>query len=137
MGRDAPMTEDGAVRPVTQRVPAEDNEDLVSGGARAAIATAGPDGPDCVPVVVRREGGIRVGIDPEMVPPDQRRGRVVLVADGGGYWFELRAAVWRGALVPEDDDGTAPSDDGLVWFRLETRRVVAWDYGRLREDPAG
>jgi hypothetical protein len=45
--------------------------------------------------------------------------------------------VWRGTVTPESDDRTGrPGEDGLVWFRLDPARVVAWDYGCLHEEPA-
>lgn len=122
---------------MTQRVPVGEISDLLAGSARAAMAYAGPDGPECVPVVVRTDGGIHVGMTPDAIAPAGSRQRVVLVIDDGRYWFQLRAALWRGTLAPEEDDGTAPAGDGLVWFRLEPQRSAAWDYGRLREEPAG
>lgn len=127
---------DSAVR-VTQRVSLTDVEDLLSAPARAAVAYAGPDGPECVPVVVRRDGGIRIGVYQDAVDTLGAPDRVVLVIDDGAYWFELRAAVWRGTVAPERTGGRDRSDDdGLVWFRLDPLRFVAWDYGQLREDPA-
>lgn len=130
------MGASGAAVRVTQRVSVADVEDLVSGSARAAIAYAGPDGPECVPVVVRRDGGIRIGVHPDAVATLGVPERVVLVIDDGAFWFELRAAVWRGTVTSEPMSGRArPDDDGLVWFRLDPRRFVAWDYGQLREDP--
>jgi hypothetical protein len=99
------------------------------------VAYAGPDGPECVPVVVRCDEGIRVGLDPDLLLTTGAPERVVLVVDDGAYWFELRAAVWRGTVAPEgDEDRSGRSGDGLVWFRLDPLRCVAWDYGRLREE---
>lgn len=111
---------------VTQRVTLAEVDDLLAGPARACVAYVGPDGPECEPVVVRRDDGIRVGFLPAAAPPGAPE-RAVLVIDDGAYWFELRAAVWRGTLAPDGDD------DGLVWFRLDADRFTAWDYGQLRE----
>jgi hypothetical protein len=116
-------------------VPLADVEDLFSRPARAAVGWAGPAGPECVPVVAERDGGIRIGLYPGAIPATGAR--VVLVVDAGAYWFELRAAVWRGTVAPDDAGTGGSGDDGLVWFRLEPVRFAAWDYGRLREDPAG
>src|SRR5262249_60626927 len=44
-----------------------DVEDLLSRPARAAIAYAGPNGPECVPVVVRRDGSVRIGVHSDTV----------------------------------------------------------------------
>lgn len=122
---------------VTQRVPLAEVEDLLSGPARAAVAYAGPDGPECVPVVVQRDGGIRIGAYPGAVATIGAPERVVLVIDDGADWFELRAAVWRSTVAPEGTGGSErPDDEGFIWFRLDPLRFVAWDYGRLREVPA-
>jgi len=50
---------------------------------------------------------------------------VVLVVDDGPQWFRLRALTIRGTAVPP----------GKGCYRVEPRRVVAWDYGALREVP--
>lgn len=121
---------------MTQRVPLAEVEDLLSRPARAAIAYVGPDGPECVPVVVRRDGTIRIGMDPDAVPATGAPERIVLVVDDGGCWFDLRAAVWRGSVTAEDGGTGRSADDGLAWFALDPVRVVAWDYGRLHEEPA-
>lgn len=93
------------------------------------MAYVGPDGPEAVPVVIRQDGdGIRIGLHPDAAFTSAAPERVVLVMDDGSYWFELRAAVWRGTVETEGDD------EGLVWLRLDPARVVAWDYGRLREE---
>jgi hypothetical protein len=131
------VTTDQARPRVTQRVPLADVDDLLTRPARAAVAYVGPDGPDCVPVVVRRDDGIRIGMDADAEPATGVPGRVALVVDDGRWWYELRAAVWRGTVTPESDDRTGrPGEDGLVWFRLDPARVVAWDYGCLHEEPA-
>lgn len=111
---------------VTQRVPLAGIGSLLAGSARAAVAYVGPDGPECEPVVARLDDGIRVGFLPDAAPATVPE-RAVLVIDDGAWWFELRAAVWRGTLAPDGDD------DGLVWFRLDAGRFTAWDYGQLRE----
>jgi hypothetical protein len=111
-------------------VPVADVEDLLSGPARAAVAYTGPDGLESVPVVVRRDDGLHVGLDPDAIARTDAPERVVLVVDDGAYWFELRAAVWGGTVAVEGND------EGLVWFRLDPVRFVAWDYGRLREESA-
>lgn len=120
-------------RRVTQRVSLGDVEDLLTRPARAAIAYTGSDGPECLPVVVSTDGGMRIGVHPDHYPADGLPDRLVLLVDDGGYWFELRAAVWRGAVEP-DADRTGEAD--LVWLRFEPRRFAAWDYGQLHEETA-
>jgi hypothetical protein len=119
---------------VTQRVSLAEIEEVLPEHARAAVAFAGPDGPECVPVLVRRDGEFHIGLYPDALSTAGLPDRVVLVVDDGHYWFELRAAVWRGTVTFADEDRAAPGDDGLVWLRFRQLRVVAWDYARLREE---
>jgi hypothetical protein len=130
------MTTDRDRPRVTQRVPVADVDDLLTRPARAAIAYVGPDGPECVPVVVRRDGAIHIGTNGDAVPATDVPERVVLLADDGRWWFQLRAAVWRGTVAPEGDRDGPPDRDGVVWFRLDPVRTVAWDFGSLHEEPA-
>ena len=115
--------------PVTQRVRAADVADLDREPGRAALAFSTDDGPEAVPVVVRRTGdGLMVGALPGAVPtppPD----RPVVVVDDGRWWFELRAIVRRGPLSRAPEGA-----DGLEWFRLDPDREVAWDYGQLHRE---
>jgi hypothetical protein len=131
------MTPSHDVR-VTQRVPLEEVETLLSGGARAAVAFAGADGPECLPVVLRRgDDGMRFGVRFEALMLGAPPTRVTLVVDDGTFWFELRAAVWRGSAVPETTAAIDGMDvGGLRWFQLESSSVIAWDYGLLHEEPA-
>jgi len=120
---------------VTQRVSLEEIEEVLPKHARAAVAFAGPDGPECVPVLVRRDGDLQIGLYRAGLSTAGWPDRLVLVVDDGHYWFELRAAVWRGTVTFADEDGTGASgDDGLVWLRFQPLSVVAWDYARLREE---
>ncbi len=130
------MTTNDAAGRVTQRVRLEEVEAALLREGRAAVALVGPEGPECIPVVVRGDGDLYIGLYPDALPAAGWPDRVVLVVDDGRYWFDLRAAVWRGTVTPVDEDrASASGADGLVWLRLQPRRVVAWDYGRLREEP--
>jgi hypothetical protein len=142
----APASTEGCVRltmkkhpgRVSQRVPLAEIAEVLPQHTRAAVAFAGPDGPECVPVVTRRDADLLIGLNRCALSTAALPDRVVLVVDAGHYWFELRAAVWRGTVKLADEGSTdASGDDGLVWLRLHPRRVVAWDYGRLHEESAG
>jgi hypothetical protein len=56
---------------------------------------------------------------------------VVLVRDDGPYWFQLRGITVRGiakrGVLPIEASG-----QHLIRYSIEPRRVLAWDYGRLR-----
>ncbi len=109
---------------------AEDLPRLATDPPRAALAFATRDGPQCLPVVVRCDHDqIRIGIDRASLPENGAPERAVLLVDDGRYWFELQAIVRRGTLEPTASSGTN------AWFRLTTQHEVAWDYGRLHEEP--
>ena len=59
--------------------------------------------------------------------PDLVGRNVVVIADDGPQWFRLRSLTVRGTASPLDDNNT---------YRVAPRRVVAWDYGSLREASA-
>lgn len=50
---------------------------------------------------------------------------VVLVVDDGPYWFQLRGVSVRGTARR-----LAPGR-----FALDPRRILAWDYGAIRDQP--
>ncbi|MFZ0831544.1 MAG: pyridoxamine 5'-phosphate oxidase family protein, partial [Mycobacterium sp.] len=55
--------------------------------------------------------------------PDLGGHNVVVVADDGPQWFRLRSLTVRGTAAAVGDNT----------YRVAPRRVVAWDYGSLRE----
>jgi hypothetical protein len=56
----------------------------------------------------------------------------VLVIDDGRYWFQLRGVSVRGIANRIDTPAGAAAQ--LAWYAVETRRVLAWDYGAVREE---
>ena len=64
------------------------------------------------------------------VCPDLSHREVVLVIDDGPYWFQLRGLSVRGIAAPAA--GTAA--DGLAWYTIAVRRILAWDYGAIRAE---
>jgi hypothetical protein len=118
---------------VTQRVGGNDLVHLVSDPPRAAIAFATESGPMCVPVVVRRvDDEFLLGVDSAALPAAAPSGNAVLLVDDGRYWFELQAIIRRGVLEPLPEERANP----LRWVRFHPQHEVAWDYGRLRQEPA-
>jgi len=114
---------------VTPHAYPEDLADLLAAPVRGAVAFAGRDGPECLPVLVDGRDGVRFGVRRGAVPEERLPEVVTLVVDDGLSWFELRGMLWRGTTVPQGDRG-----DGLAWYRLDPRRVAAWDYGQVHED---
>jgi len=56
---------------------------------------------------------------------------VVLLRDGGAYWFELRGISVRG-LARHVDPPAPEGSERLTWYAIEPRRVLAWDYDAIR-----
>jgi hypothetical protein len=132
---------------VTQRVALAALGDLDAAPGRAALAFADERGPVVVPAAVRPvEDRLMVGIERRELPDGPSPQRATLVLDDGQYWFELRAIVRRGTVEPMEDGGedaaTEVTDGGdghdpLVWLAFSTTSAIAWDYGRLHEEPTG
>lgn len=119
---------------VTQRVVVDEVADLVTRAPRAAIAFAGDDGPQILPVALRVDGEMMsLGVDRGAVPEGGLPSQVTLVSDDGRFWFELRAVVWRGVAASAPEAGGTTDEERLTWYRFEPRRVAAWDYSRLHE----
>jgi hypothetical protein len=76
-----------------------------------------------------------IGLSVDALPATGFPDRVVLVVDEGAYWFDLRAAVWRGTVTERTVGPVSAGDDSLVWFHFEPLHFAGWDYGRLHEEP--
>lgn len=106
--------------------------DLLDRPPRATLAVVDGGRVDVLPVQVQyRADAVRFGIPPgartDFVDRD-----VVLLVDDGAFWFELRGVSVRGRARPVEA-GAPAAVDGLVWYAIEPRRVLAWDYNSLRE----
>jgi hypothetical protein len=122
------------LRRVTRNIDPERAADLVDGTARACICFAGQDGPDARPIVLRQRAGRYLAGGGALLAGSLRPGQeVVVLADEGIHWFDLRAVYIRGRVRP----GGVPGDAsvGSAWFEVVPIKVVAWDYGQLREEP--
>ena len=116
-----------AVRRVTRDVEPAAVGDLLAHPPRATLAFTEGDAVEVLPVrAVARDGADTFGVRPEGAP-DLAGREVVLVRDDGPYYFQLRGVTVRGIAR------RAPSEGGLIWYAIEPSRVVAWDYGAMRE----
>jgi hypothetical protein len=95
--------------------------DLLERPPRAALAFIRDGEAEIVPVHARCEADA-FAFD-AAVPLDGQE--VVLVIDDGPYWFQLRGVSVRGTARQ-----VAPGR-----YALPARRVVAWDYGTIHEEP--
>jgi hypothetical protein len=115
---------------VTRDVEPAALRDLLAHPVRATVAFVGGDGVDLVPVRARCAAGSYLFGVAAGAAPDVAGREVVLVIDDGRYWFELRGVSVRGAARRIDSPGET---DGLSWYAIAARRVLAWDYGTIRE----
>lgn len=102
--------------------------DLALAPPRAALACLVDDEIRLFPVEVTLDEpaepaeSTRVVTVPDGIP-DLAGRNVVVIADDGPQWFRLRSLTVRGTARPVDDRT----------YRVAPRRVVAWDYGSLRD----
>lgn len=124
-------TATGKVRVViTRDVETSAVADLALSPPRAALAANGDDGLILLPVHMTLEAPADPASSPRIVQvpqdhPDLAERSVVVVADDGSQWFRLRSLIVRGLA----------KDIGDCAYRIVPERIVAWDYGSLREVP--
>jgi hypothetical protein len=119
------------VKRVTRDVELSALRDLLDRPPRATVAFVDGGGVSLLPARARCSVTQHLfGVSLSAVP-DLTGREVVLVIDDGPYWFELRGVSVRGIAA-----GVAlPSGGGdLAWYAIEPRRVLAWDYGTIREE---
>jgi len=125
--------EASAARHVTRDVEPWAVRDLMDDPPRATVAFVERDAVDALPVRARFAGGRHLfGVVAERAP-DLGGREVLLVRDGGAYWFELRGISVRGLAERVDPPG-AGAPERLAWYAVAPRRVLAWDYGAIREE---
>ena len=117
---------------VTRNIDPGCARDLLERVPRACIAFASDHGPQGQPIALVWHDGRYLADIPE--DADRRPGsdqEVVLLIDEGIYFFDLRAIYIRGRVKPAEAPRDAPS--GRTWFEVVPSKMVAWDYGALRE----
>ncbi len=112
--------------PVTRDVALGELSDLLARPPRASVTFIDGDGVVIAPVRARFVGDQpRVGLPAG--GPDLEGREVIVLVDDGPWWFRLRGASFRG-VARRDTEA-----DGIVWWAVAPRRVLAWDYGTVRE----
>lgn len=120
------------VRRVTRDVDLVAVRDLLDQPPRATVAFVDDDGgPAVLPARAQVDGDRRLFAVAAGAAPILDRREVVLVIDDGPYWFQLRGVSMRGIANRVDAPMGAPAL--LAWYAVDTRRVLAWDYGAVRE----
>jgi hypothetical protein len=118
---------------VTRDVSVAALRDLVETPPRATVAFMDGGAVDIVPARARctadtHQFGV---VSDAALSLDQRE--VVLVIDAGANsWFKLRGFSVRGVAVHVQPPAAEGSD--LTWYAIEPRRILAWDYGAIREE---
>ena len=125
------MKRDASTTRISRDVEAEHVADLALAPPRAALAASIDGTIHLLPATVTladpsdpRSSARLVQLPADA--PDLTGRDIVLVTDDGPQWFRLRALTIRGLAEPA----------GNQRYHVEPRRVVAWDYGSLREAPA-
>jgi len=126
------MNEPGGapLRRVTRDVEPAALRDMADRPPRASVAFVDGDAVDVLPARARLSSDTYQFAVSADVSPDLTRREVVLVIDDGPYWFQLRGLSVRGVA----ERLPLAAADGLVWYAIAARRILAWDYGALREE---
>jgi hypothetical protein len=124
---------DGRVKHVTRDVEVHAVGDLLEHAPRATLAFVDGDAVDLLPVRSRLSDARHFFGVSARTAPDLDRHEVVLILDGGAYWFELRGISVRGMASRTEPP---PSDEPqrVVWYVITPRRTLAWDYASLHEE---
>jgi hypothetical protein len=116
----------GTLVPVTRDVALTAVRDILVRPPRASVTFLQGDRVTIVPVRARFVGDAPlVGLPAD--GPDLAGREVVVLVDDGPWWFRLRGASFRGVARREAEA------QGVVWWAVAPRRVLAWDYGSIRE----
>jgi hypothetical protein len=119
---------------VTRNIDPDDARDLLVRVPRACLTFAGDHGPQAQPSrLLWRDGRYLVGITGHTDQQPCFGQEVVLLVDEGVHFFDLRAIYIRGRVQPAEPLLDAPA--GHTWFEIVPLKIVAWDYGALREVP--
>jgi hypothetical protein len=118
-------------RRITRDVDPAAVRDLLDHPPRATVAFV-DGGAAVLPARAHLDGDRRLFAVAADAAPALDRSEVVLVIDDGWYWFQLRGVSVRG-IAHRVDGPTGAEGSPLAWYAVDTRRVLAWDYGAVRE----
>jgi prepilin-type processing-associated H-X9-DG protein len=116
---------------VTRDVEVSALRDLLDHPSRATVAFVDGNAVSLLPARARCSATKHLFGVASATAPDLADREVVLVIDAGPYWFEARGISVRGIAARVEPSSR---DGDLVWYTIEPRRVLAWDYGAIREE---
>jgi hypothetical protein len=120
-------------RRITRDVDPSAVRDLLDQPPRATVAFVEGGRAAVLPVRTEVDADRRLFAIAADTAPSLDQREVVLVVDDGPYWFELRGISLRG-IASRVDSPAGASTAQLVWYALDARRVIAWDYGTVHEE---
>ncbi len=124
---------DAREKRVTRDVGVSAARDLLEYPPRATVAFLDHDAVDLLPARARFSADTHLfGVLADAAPDLENR-EVVLVVDDGQYWFELRGISVRGVAARVEPPRESETER-LVWYAIAPQRVLAWDYGAIREE---
>jgi hypothetical protein len=126
------VTDTPPARHVTRDVDPAAVRDLLDRPPRATVAFVDGGAAALLPARARLDGDRHLFALAAEAPVLDRR-EVVLVIDDGQYWFQLRGVSVRG-IARSIDAPAGAAAERLAWYTIDARRVLAWDYGALREE---
>ena len=106
---------------------------LLDSPPRATVAFLEAGAVELLPARARCAAGVHLFGVLLDAAPDLARREVLLDVDDGMYWFELRGISVRG-VARRVDSPESEAARRLAWYAIEPRRVLAWDYGAIREE---
>ena len=116
---------------VTRNIDLDCVRDLLEQVPRACLSFASDHGPQVHPVrLLWQEDRYLVNMPRDEYQPVSDQEAVLLV-DEGIYYFDLRAIYIRGRVRPVEAPSGTLAD--RTWFEIIPLKIVAWDYGMLRE----
>jgi hypothetical protein len=125
-----------ANRPPTRRVTRDVDpaavRDLLDHPPRATAAFVDGGRAAVLPARAHLDGDRHLFAVAADAAPALDRQEVVLVIDDGWYWFQLRGVSVRG-IAHRVEATTGAEAASLAWYAVDPRRVLAWDYGAVRE----
>jgi hypothetical protein len=108
--------------------------DLLDHPPRATVAFVDDGGAAALlPARAHVEADRRLFAVAAATAPSLDRREIVLVIDDGPYWFQLRGISMRG-VASRVDPPAGTTAEPLAWYAVDARRVMAWNYGSVREE---
>jgi hypothetical protein len=115
---------------VTRDVEPDALHDLLEQPPRATIAFVRDGCPAVLPARASVDGGHRFAVRKDDAPELDGH-EVVLLIDDGPFWFQLRGISVRGIARRAAPPADVPAAQ-VVWYAIEARRILAWDYAKVR-----